>query len=210
MHFRNGFDIRPCRAAAIEEQPVNQYQKIEKELRHKKPGWWEWIIESVPELAALSRTPQSNRYHAEGDVAVHTRLTVEACASDADPDLLWAALLHDVGKPLATKEKNGKITAHGHDAAGAEIAATILKRLGLPPARRERIVWAVRHHTFHLSWNLQTLEDASRRQRRFIADPRFALLLELLRVDAAASLGLPSKMKAFELYKQLWEAVRKS
>ena len=196
--------------AAIEEQPVNQYQQIEKELRQKKPGWWERIIESLPELAALSSTPQPNQYHAEGDVAVHTRLTVEACASDCDPDLLWAALLHDVGKPLATKEKNGKITAHGHDAAGAEIAAAILKRLGLPQPRRERIVWAVRHHTFHLSWNLETLEDASRRQRRFIADPRFALLLALLRVDAAASLGLPSKMKAFELYKQLWEMARKS
>ncbi len=195
---------------AIEEQPVNRYQKIEEELRQLKPGWWERIIESVPELAILSNTPQPLQYHAEGDVAVHTRLAVEACASDRDPDLLWATLLHDVGKPAATKEKSGKITAQGHDAVGAEIAAKILKRFGLPPQRRERIVWAVRHHTFHFSWNLKAPEEVSRRQRRFVADPRFPLLLELLRVDAAASSGSPGKMKAYELYKRLWKMVRKS
>jgi putative nucleotidyltransferase with HDIG domain len=193
--------------AAIEEQPVNRYQKIEEELRQKKPGWWERIIESVPELAELSNTPQSNQYHAEGDVAVHTRLALEACTNDCEPDLLWAALLHDVGKSAVTKEKSGKITAHGHDSAGADMAAKILKRLGLPPQRREKIVWAVRHHTFHFSWNLNASGQATRRQKHFVADQRFPLLLELLRVDSQASLGNPRGMKAYALYKQLRESI---
>ena len=196
--------------AAIEEQPVNRYQKIEEEFRRRNAGWWDRIVKTIPELAALSNTPQSNQYHAEGDVAVHTRLAVEACTNDCQPDLLWAALLHDVGKPLMTKVDGDNITSHGHETAGAEIAEKILEQLEMPAKHRERIVWAVRHHTFHFPWNLTSPEDASRRQRRFIADPRFALLLALLRVDAAASLGFPSKMKAFELYKQLWEMVRKS
>jgi len=189
---------------------VNRYQKIEKELRLVKPGWWERMVGSVPELAALSNTPQPRKYHAEGDVAVHTRLAVEACAADGDPDLLWAALLHDVGKPAATRETSGKITFHSHDAVGAEIAAKILKRLGLPADRRERIVWAVRHHSFHFSWNLKAPEEVSRHQRRFVADPRFPLLLALLRVDAAASSGSSRKMMAYKLYTRLREIVTKS
>ena len=186
---------------------MNRYQKIEKELRLVKPGWWERMVGSVPELAAFANTPQPWKYHAEGDVAVHTRLAVEACAADGDPDLLWAALLHDVGKPAATRETSGKITFHSHDAVGAEIAAKILKRLGLPADRRERIVWAVRHHTFHLSWNLNAPGQATRRQKRLVMDDRFPLLLELLRVDSRASIGNPRGMQAYELYKRLRESI---
>jgi len=168
------------------------------------------MIEWIPELAALSKTPQSKQYHAEGDVAIHTRMAVEACTADSEPDLLWAALLHDIGKPLMTRKDGEKITSYRHEVAGAEITEKILKRLELPANRRERIVWAVRHHSFHLSWSLKTPEDVSPRQRRFIADPLFPLLLDLLRVDSAASYGYPDKRMSFELYKQLWEMVSKS
>jgi predicted HD phosphohydrolase len=120
-------------------------------------------------------------------VAEHTKLAVEACPPDCDPDLLWAALLHDVGKPLVTKDEDDNITAHGHHA--------------------ERIVWAIRHHTFHLSWNLTAPEQASQRHRRFVADQRFPLLLELLRADSAASLGHPRGMQTYELYSRLRKSV---
>ncbi len=73
--------------------------------------------------------------------------------------------------------------------------------------QRTRIVWAIRHHTFHLSWNLNAPWQASRRQKKLVADDRFPLLLELLRVDSEASLGNPRKMKAYALYKQLREIV---
>ena len=193
--------------ATSDEQTVKRFQKVEEELRHRNAGWWDRIVKTIPELAALSNTAQSNQYHAEGDVAVHTRLAVEACTNDCEPDLFWAALLHDVGKPLMTKVDGDNITSHGHETAGAEIAEKILEQLEIPAKHRERIVWAVRHHTFHFSWNLTSPEDASRRQRRFIADPRFPLLLELLRVDSLASLGNPRGMKAYALYKQLREIV---
>ena len=196
--------------ATSDEQTVKRFQKVEEELRYRNADWWDRIVKTIPELAALSNTPQSNQYHAEGDVAVHTRLAVEACPNDCEPDLHWAALLHDVGKPLMTRVDGDNITSHGHETAGAEIAAKMLKRLGLPLQRRARIVWAVRHHTFHFSWNLKAPEEASRRQRRFVADPCFPLLLELLRVDTAASSGSSGKMEAYELYKRLWEMVRNS
>jgi hypothetical protein len=73
------------------------------------------------------------------------------------------------------------------------------------PERRELIVWAIRHHTFHLSWNLPAPEQATRRQKRFVADRRFPFLLELLRVDSIASRGHPRGMEAYDLYSKLRE-----
>jgi putative nucleotidyltransferase with HDIG domain len=156
----------------------------------------------------LADTPQPRRYHAEGDVAAHTRLAVAACPPDGDPDLLWAALLHDVGKPGVTEADGERVTSHGHARVGAEIADRVLERLEMPSERRKRIVWVVRQHTFHLSWNLTHAHQASRRHRRLVADPRFPLLLELLRVDCLASLGNPRGLKPYEFYERLWKEVR--
>ena len=181
---------------------------VERELCRRAAGWWDRVTERVPELRTLQGVAQPPLFHGEGDVATHTRLAVEACPSDADPDLPWAALLHDVGKPAATRIDGDSITAHDHARVGAEIADAVLQRLGMPAERRERLVWAVRRHTFHLSWNLATPEDASRRHRRLVGDPAFPLLLELLRVDSVASHGHPRGLEAYELYRTLHRQVQ--
>lgn len=186
---------------------MKPFEAIEDELCRRNRGWWDRVLQEIPELADLASTPQPVKYHAEGNVANHTRLAVEACPPDCDPDLLWASLLHDVGKPLTTKDEGERITAHGHHSVGAEIGERILKRLKMNQERRELIVWAIRHHTFHLSWNLTAPEQASRRHKRFVADPRFPFLLELLRVDSLASRGHPQGMAAYELYSELRKIV---
>jgi len=183
-------------------------QKIEDEIRRRKPGWWGRVVELIPALADLDRTPQRPDYHAEGNVGVHTRMALEACREDCDPDVLWAALLHDIGKPIVTQEVDGRITAPGHHKAGAEAAEKILKRLGMPADRLERIVWVIQNHIFHIFWNLSAPEEASRRHKRFVADPRFALLLELLRVDTLASWGQKGATDPYVLYHSLWEMVK--
>lgn len=179
------------------------FRDLEAVLAAREPGWWDRIVGGIPELEALAGTPQPARYHGEGDVATHTRLAVEACPHGGDPDLLWAALLHDLGKPATTRVRDGEIRSLGHAREGAAAADAVLERLGMPRERRERIVWAVRHHTFHLSWGLTRPDDASRRQLRFVADPRFPLLLGLLRADSLASLGNPRGLGAHELYTAL-------
>jgi putative nucleotidyltransferase with HDIG domain len=182
---------------------VKPFEKIELVLKQRSPGWWDRVASFIPELRDLKGTPQPPQHHAEGDASVHTRLAVEAVPEGLDPDVLWATLLHDIGKPATTKGDEGRITAHGHAAVGADMARSILQRLEMGPDRRERIVWAIRHHMFHLSWNLSTPEAASRRQKRFVADPRFPLLLELLRMDSAGSPQNPRRMEAYELYRAL-------
>jgi putative nucleotidyltransferase with HDIG domain len=187
---------------------MNSLNQLESELRRRETGWWTRLIESIPELVPLAETPQPPEYHAEGDVAIHTRLAVETCSSDCDPDLLWVALLHDIGKPATTEQnEDGRITSYGHAKLGTEIARNILDRFGMPAERHKRILWAVRHHTFHHSWQLQKAEDLSKKQRKYLTDPDFPLLLEFLRIDSLASKGNPSGMAAYTFYKNLLESI---
>ncbi|GLY30849.1 AAA family ATPase [Kineosporia sp. NBRC 101731] len=87
-----------------------------------------------PELADLRECPQSAAFHAEGDVAVHSRWVYDLAREQAglldDPwsaiTLRLAGLLHDVGKPVTTKEIGpGRWAAHGHDLAGAQLVSTL-------------------------------------------------------------------------------------
>jgi putative nucleotidyltransferase with HDIG domain len=180
-------------------------EKLEHDLRLRTPNWWDRLCEAIPELVAMAGTPQPPEYHTEGDVAVHTRLAIESCPPDCDPDLLWVALLHDIGKPATTRQnKEGRITAYGHAQLGAEMAGDILRRIGLPETRCQRIQWIIRHHIFHHSWQLDNAEELSKRQRRYLLNPDFPLLLEFLRIDSLASQGHPAGMKAYEFYKELY------
>jgi len=182
-------------------------EKLEQDLRRREAGWWDRLSEAIPELALLSGTPQPPEYHAEGDVAIHTRLAIENCPADCDPDLLWVALLHDIGKPATTQRNEmGRITAYGHANLGAEMANEILRRIDVPDKRRERIQWTIRHHIFHHSWQLKKPEDLSKKQRKYLVDPNFPLLLEFLRIDSLASQGNPGGMQAYEFYKGLYQS----
>jgi putative nucleotidyltransferase with HDIG domain len=152
----------------------------------------------LPEVTRLHGVPQPQEYHAEGDVFVHTRLALEALPDDADERVLWAVLLHDVGKADTTEFVEGRWRSRGHTELGAELAYAILTRSG-----REEIAgdvsWLVRHHHFALSWNVHEGMTLSKRQKRFCANPLFPLLCEVARVDAAASWGRSTKGQQLDI-----------
>lgn len=183
------------------------YRFLEEALIRTPAGWWERLCDAIPELQAMADTPQPPRYHAEGDVSVHTRLAVLACPPGCSPDLRWAALLHDVGKPHTTHVDGDQITSRGHPALGAEMAAAILARLGMTPSRIDRIAWVIRHHMFHHSWNLTDPKKVTKRHKRYLKDPRFPLLLELMRIDAMASWGKRHPGPVIAFYRRLRQDV---
>ncbi len=86
-------------------------------------------------LLALAGIKQSPVHHPEGDVWAHTMLVVDNAAREKkrskDPRvLMWAALLHDIGKPATTRVRRGRITAYGHDKEGGTLAARFLSACG--------------------------------------------------------------------------------
>lgn len=187
---------------------MTSMERAEALMRQRNAGWWDGLCETIPELKRLAETPQPPEYHAEGDVAIHTRLAVGACPADCDPDLPWIALLHDIGKPETTViQEDDRITAHGHAKYGAELAEKILIRLAMPANRCRRIVWTIRHHMFHHAWQLHDPAKLTKKQRSYLTNPDFPLLLEFLRIDSAASHGRADGLQAYAFYRQLWAEV---
>lgn len=82
-------------------------------------------------LHKLRQTMQSPQHHPEGNVWNHTMIVINEAAKikkeSKDPKVfMWAALLHDIGKPDTTKNRRGKITSYEHEAVGAEMAREFL------------------------------------------------------------------------------------
>lgn len=102
-------------------------------------------------LLEQKKTAQSPVHHPEGNVWAHTLLVVDESASrkkySSDPRVfMWAALLHDIGKPSTTKVRRGKITAYDHDRKGAELSRKFLAALTDESDFINRVSWLVRYH----------------------------------------------------------------
>jgi len=105
----------------------------------------------------MGDVPQDAIYHAEGNVAIHTKMVLEAMMAqpayqelaEQEQEILWAAaLLHDVEKYSTTViEPDGRITSNGHARKGAMTARQVLYReVPAPYAMREQVVALVRYH----------------------------------------------------------------
>lgn len=82
-------------------------------------------------LKALINVNQSAKHHPEGTVWNHTMLVVNEAAhrkqqSENPRVLMWAALLHDLGKATTTVIRKDKITSYDHDIAGEILATNFL------------------------------------------------------------------------------------
>ncbi len=139
----------------------------------------------LPEVDAMRGVEQPKQYHPEGDVFIHTMLLLRHAAWRT-PDLMWSALLHDVGKPGTQTFKDGIPHFYGHEALGADMAAEILARLHFASASVDAITAAIRHHM-----RFAAVHEMKRAKwMRMIADPNFPLELELHRLDCIACHGL--------------------
>ncbi len=109
-------------------------------------------------------TEQSPVHHPEGSVWEHTLLVVDEAAGrkdcSTDPrSFMWAALLHDIGKPVTTNVRKGRITAYDHDRKGAELARRFLSALTDEADFIEKVVRLVRYH-MHVLYMTRSLPFA--------------------------------------------------
>lgn len=123
-----------------------------------------------PELAAERGIPQ--RKIAGDDLWDHTLRAVDAVPSERTVIRL-AALLHDIGKPSTMADDH----FHGHDAVGADMAATVLGRMRAPRAVAERVVHLIRNHmfTYEPGWGDAGVRRLIRRIGRDALEPLFDL-----------------------------------
>lgn len=138
----------------------------------------------VPEFLPTIGCEQPPEWHPEGDVYTHTCIMLEMLEPDAPLDLCLAVLFHDIGKPPCQTFED-RIRFNGHDAKGAEMAETILRRLRYPNDVIGAVVPMVARHMQFM--NVQQMRTA--KLKRFMAEPTFPKEMELHRVDCGSSNG---------------------
>lgn len=151
-----GFSILPETFEAIQrnasrleiiskERIIDEFNKI---LLSPRPSWGINLLKDsgllqyfLPELLQLQGVEVINgRGHK--DNYLHTMEVVDTVASvSTNLWLIWAALLHDIGKPV-TKRYDEKIgwTFHSHEFVGSKMVAKIFSRLKMPTTDHQKYV----------------------------------------------------------------------
>lgn len=97
----------------------------------------------MPELIPLQHTEQEERRQHK-DVFAHTMRVLST--TRPEPEIRWAALLHDIGKPRTKSVRNRRIRFFGHEEVGARMARRIMRRLKFDSRLTDRVTHIVRLH----------------------------------------------------------------
>lgn len=145
----------------------------------------------LPELAELRNTEQSPDYHSEGDVLVHSLLSLHNLNPNANRELRWATLLHDLGKAKTIAHDPDHISFHDHTDVGAQLARKICKRFKFSKKATDKICWLVREHHVFDKWDDMRLV----RKLEHMDHLHFPDLLELHRADVKGCIPLKEGIK---------------
>lgn len=147
----------------------------------------------VPEVLELIGCEQPPQFHPEGDVYVHTRMMLDMLHDAPSLELCLAVLLHDIGKPATYSydEKADRIRFSGHDAVGATMADSILRRLKYSNQIIEAVCPMVANHMKFM----HVRQMRTSKLKRFMAQATFSDEIELHRVDCASSNGITENLE---------------
>jgi len=98
-----------------------------------------------PELDALYGVPNPEKWHPEIDSGIHTMMVLEQASKlTTDPQIRFAALIHDVGKAVTDPSKWP--SHHGHGQKGLSIIKAMCERLRVPNDHRDLALMVSDHH----------------------------------------------------------------
>jgi len=193
---RLGFQIERHTAAAIAESAPTLAtisrervrDELEKLLLGPAPargirllcdlGLADFSLADLPNLRGMQQELIAGRHK---DVFSHTLQVL-----DRTPPRLalrWAALLHDIAKPVTRRVENGKVTFHGHDHKGERMARRILTDLHEPSELVDQVGRLVGLHLRANSYEGVWSDSAVRRFVLEVQDDAVDDLLTLSRAD---------------------------
>lgn len=167
------------------------FQEVTRMIVHPNRGKMIELLEStgllkevLPDVAALRDCMQDKNYHPEGDALTHTIQVLGELPPHSTPSLAWGALLHDVAKPATRAESTeGRVSHHGHDSVGAEMAGTILRGLRASSELTDTVVALVNRH---MKSHIYPKMTKSKRTR-FLAAPTIQEDMLLHRADCLSN-----------------------
>jgi len=111
------------------------------------------ILRYFPELQKIIDVPQSPKWHPEGDVWIHTMMSIDVMVTLLGKDeklnlkYMFAILCHDLGKATCTTiEQNGHIKSIGHEYEGLKPTKTFMYKLTEEHDFIKGILLLVAHH----------------------------------------------------------------
>ena len=158
--------VELCRSIDLSDLPAERiWGEMEKlMLRAQRPSiGLQWLRELgavdqlFPELKALIDVPQEPEWHPEGDVWIHTLLTMDRARECIDDlpypkqvTVMLAAVAHDFVKPDTTAFIDGRIRSREHEEGGVAPTISFLDRLNIHTLDgydvRAQVIAIVRDH----------------------------------------------------------------
>ena len=133
--------------------PERVWAELFKALTEKSPSAFFYALKDCmalekifPEISRLFGVPQPERYHPEIDTGIHAMLCLEQAALlSPNPEVRFAALVHDLGKGVSPREHWP--SHHGHEAKGLPILEQMCTRLRVPNSFKALALQVMQYHT---------------------------------------------------------------
>ena len=99
----------------------------------------------LPEVDALFGVPQTEKYHPEIDTGIHILMSTDAASAlTRDPMVIFAVMVHDLGKALTPR---AELPRHrGHEKRGLKPIELLCDRLGVPARFRTFALKVCEYH----------------------------------------------------------------
>ena len=164
VRFKNqfGFKYNPTTKRAIADLAhlINDISKeriaeeITKMLLHSRRSHSMKELEKfgilqkiLPEITNTRGVKQPPEYHKEGDVFNHILKALHDMPEKfISKELVWAVLLHDIGKPATYEERPDRVHFDGHAKLSAQMAKKICRRLKFSKVEIGKIEWLIANH----------------------------------------------------------------
>lgn len=154
------------------------YEELQKIMKSRQPSRAFFLFRDtgildqiLPELSRCNGVMQKGRH--QYDVLEHSLYACDGVPLEY-PRIRFAALLHDIGKPVVRQEDpSGTVNFYHHEEESTRLAEGILNRFRFPKNDGRYILHLIRNHMFHYTpdWSDSAVRRfISRVKREYITD----------------------------------------